>query len=1578
MAKKNDKQVIAPIAVDFGAKHTGVYYAHYPSGSQLADINKHGEVLTYDKYTVLLRDRTASRHTRRNYDRRKMAKRLLRLVLVNHFDFPADEHTQALGWLLNRRGYNRLEQELNPDYLESFPDKAQEALREVASEMLDEDGYPSEQLLNDLADKGQEHVRKTVNALKGKVSPLRKNLVYYKCINNIRKTIDQLPDGHGKPKKKNPLEKMSAWVIQRMASEGVKGLPDASDNKPVNMLEYFQQASSSTIDKLKSSLPDIARYEKEAKDSIWNFSIEEFDLEKQQNKLDDAEHREHARAHLRHLCHAIWKIHDQMESGHKHRRDYIDEIEKAVEDLSNRREQYLQNFATAIKNCHSLDNDKLHYLISHISNLELKPLRAYFNCKSHQGGDQWKKAKLSEIVRKWFMKQWRVSDGADGKQKVKDYKKLRKLWQGWEHKQDIIGFWLQTNPKLTIPPYQDMSNRHPPRCQTLVLNPDAMDKKYPEWRNWLGTLESDRTRDYRRKLSEKVPNMASDKKANKTRCEQHIDLRVLQFLLDVSKDTDPFRLNEIWSHYHKARQQCRDNKGSSDAEVEMREAIDGSTLPDALKGQLHPDKIAEGYAEHSFGHFINAYYQARRKARDGRYFLHQERKDCWFVNDDKLLSLCPHRPRQKKHQWVTDLAGVLGITYEHLIKVCGGEDKKVEDWLKGLGIASHCGNCTKAQKDYRGDLKRRIDNVIWKRNQGKTLTKDDRALHRLYERSGNLADTIAKELFPDIENTERERRAERFGSVFSFAQIDNIAFRERNGFSNTCLVCSLDNSERMQLTADSKAFASRLPALSIRLIDGAVMRICGILSNHIAKRHWQDIKDDLTNGKVCVPLIMEQNRFEFEPSLASLKRKKKDSDDNREQLFDEKSERIKRANTLCPYKGGSIGKSGEIDHIIPRQSEYGTLNDEANLIYASKKGNKAHTNKEYGLSDLNTEYKHKAFPDCADDNAIKQWITKVLEDEHSGDDSFSFGRYRSFINLNSDEQKAFRHALFLEKDNDLRKRVIRAIDNRNRAIVNGTQRYLAQCIADRLYAMAKQAEVEAHLEFDYFEYTPQSGSDRSTYDLRRTYDVALLPNNTGECLKTYAKQEGKQQLPYSHIVDAQMAFLLAAYQHRKEGSMHIEMPEDFHDDSVFTESAIDPNNADKCKTISMSRAKPKDGVRTHRPFTRSNFYAQNYLDVLLGRQDGEVQVRAGFSWENSTPLAKKDVKILGKALLFSRVDQPMPVTDTTDAQALYDHLEQSSARKAPNGIIRLRWDKKRIHHYLVEHISNAHLANGGQWDDVAEFFGNIAYRTERITITQEDLEKVPDCSIRYNNEKIDLPVRGEWERLSEAWLRWKNQNPDADLQQFLRKRFIEGKANTKRHLHQKARKEFSLPTPTGEGHILQKRNSWTGDDIYQITNDADSRKDGNKPFLKVFAGQRLREVFNNAFVSSDQFVLKKNRELVFGTDSSAIDPNTWWPIDISDDHKVEGVSCIWMKIDNVTRPQIKIKLAQDYSPHKHPNKIKEADYTKAKESPKLLEVLSSLASGAMHEYTGAGFSKPVKEALEKALHNHFTQRSKQK
>ena len=61
------EQIISPISIDLGAKNTGVYFAHYPAGSSIEDIEKEGKVyqLEKDSYTLLMANRTARRHQRR-------------------------------------------------------------------------------------------------------------------------------------------------------------------------------------------------------------------------------------------------------------------------------------------------------------------------------------------------------------------------------------------------------------------------------------------------------------------------------------------------------------------------------------------------------------------------------------------------------------------------------------------------------------------------------------------------------------------------------------------------------------------------------------------------------------------------------------------------------------------------------------------------------------------------------------------------------------------------------------------------------------------------------------------------------------------------------------------------------------------------------------------------------------------------------------------------------------------------------------------------------------------------------------------------------------------------------------------------------------------------------------------------------------------------------------------------------------------------------------------------------------------------------------------------------------------------
>jgi len=69
----NKKNIIAPILIDLGVSHTGVYSALYEAGSSPQDIRREGVVynLEKDKYTLLMVDRTVKRHQRRGYDRRR-------------------------------------------------------------------------------------------------------------------------------------------------------------------------------------------------------------------------------------------------------------------------------------------------------------------------------------------------------------------------------------------------------------------------------------------------------------------------------------------------------------------------------------------------------------------------------------------------------------------------------------------------------------------------------------------------------------------------------------------------------------------------------------------------------------------------------------------------------------------------------------------------------------------------------------------------------------------------------------------------------------------------------------------------------------------------------------------------------------------------------------------------------------------------------------------------------------------------------------------------------------------------------------------------------------------------------------------------------------------------------------------------------------------------------------------------------------------------------------------------------------------------------------------------------------------
>jgi hypothetical protein len=109
-------QTIIPIALDLGAKNTGVYAAAYPAGTTLKDfstnkVNNMAFVATSyapDKggYVLLQNGRTANRHMLRNRTRNRQAKKLFKIILECLVGLDVKKHNEAIAHFLNRRGYS--------------------------------------------------------------------------------------------------------------------------------------------------------------------------------------------------------------------------------------------------------------------------------------------------------------------------------------------------------------------------------------------------------------------------------------------------------------------------------------------------------------------------------------------------------------------------------------------------------------------------------------------------------------------------------------------------------------------------------------------------------------------------------------------------------------------------------------------------------------------------------------------------------------------------------------------------------------------------------------------------------------------------------------------------------------------------------------------------------------------------------------------------------------------------------------------------------------------------------------------------------------------------------------------------------------------------------------------------------------------------------------------------------------------------------------------------------------------------------------------------------------------------------
>ncbi len=1493
----SNKSIVSPISIDLGAKNTGAYFAHYKADSLIENIEREGKVYQLEKnnYTLLMANRTAARHQRRGYDRRQMVKRLFKLIWEKHFELEWNKDIQqTTSFLLNRRGFTFVTEEYNEEILRRFPEEVYELLPDELKIDASNGEYDFAGALIEWANEGKEKVSKFYGAINKEPSRIKERQVFASRTKKLREYCETRKQGERIEEKSSApvkLSRLSKWIWDKWKQNGVQGLDEnfvaknddgseiewKSASSSYDLVTWLNKQSPEVVCQILNSLPDTSREYEDLKASVWDFTTENFKPEEQDfrqpespqnaNKKErdkfEKEKREWKKRHIWHLAYALHKTLDELESGGRHRSQYFKEVKQVLND-KNHTCGYLKNFCVTLQSggYPGLNKEKLVRLIGHLSNLELKPLRKYFNDKKHASVDCWNdETLLRDIFDRWILREWRVNlekDTNKGCDKPGDYKKLCKTWDDYKKARPdtIINFWLETDPVLTIPPYQDNNNRRPPKCQNLILNPKFLDKEYPQWQTWLTELRKLQTVEcYLGDFENQLQNLKSGKGSSyfpdhEKDTQKTLDARTLQFIFDRVKANDPLQLNEIYSHVKKWRQKQSTDQEKKKAKSNLEKAIGESELPDELKTRR--DYSDEGLLKkETFLHLVCKYYKWRQRAKDGRLFIHPQyhyvkergyESAGRFDDKDCLLTYCNQKPRQKRRQSVDDVAGVLQIPPDELRKIVGcqsdDDHHDLVSWLEGerfRGLKSLCEKSANAQKEHRGELKTRLNLAIQNKDE-----KDP--LYKLHTSLGKISGKIGEDLFRGDEQEVRDQKTGKFRSPFSFAQIYNIAFKDRNGYSNTCPICSADNAHRMQSIAipngnDSNKYsakASRLPAIPTRLIDGAVMRMARIVGGAIAEDKWKKIECELQAGKhVCVPIITESNRFEFEPSKEELvksqrtkARKGKALDRSDAQDFlKEKDQRIKEASRgRCPYTGQSLGNSSDKDHIIPRSSKWGALNDEANLIWASGRGNKEiKQDKEFSLADLDSTYKQKQFGKSTDEE-IEKWIIEQIGDGEG--ETFKFGRYRSFINLTQHQQKAFRHALFL-KEHPLRERVISAIDNRTRTLVNGTQRYFTEVIANNLHKKARTIGKQGLLSFDFFGVEAQSNTrGDGIRDLRSEYEKAGLLD------EKYSKEKGARQEPYSHLIDAQLAFAIAADQHKNEGGLRLTIPDstrlypadkdtgEIFQKTIFGSIQIKPDEMGYPREL--KRRKTYDVETHHRQMIarnrkpsisyqihRDSIFRENFFPILK-LKDGTF--RKGFNHSNSVNFDAEDFLLLQENKFVLQ-------TSGNERYETWSILKQNCQQ------------------FLME--TGATGANK-QEIKIAKILDNLSYQTikkplETVLIRPRENDRPPktvrealdgwaDCVQEKNFRKdgVLLPVWSEWCKFHQLLLRAEEERP---FYEFVKNCSLFANKQSKNG-HNKIRKVFSLPVKADIGNIRLQRASWDKTPIIQIVSEESLSKYG--------------------------------------------------------------------------------------------------------------------------------------------------------
>ncbi|MFN3603238.1 MAG: type II-B CRISPR-associated RNA-guided endonuclease Cas9/Csx12 [Leptonema sp. (in: bacteria)] len=1172
----------------------------------------------------------------------------------------------------------------------------------------------------------------------------------------------------------------------------------------------------------------------------------------------------------------------EIEEGSKHRKVYLKEIK---EDILNSKD--LKNLLKTAKK--KITPEEFFSLIGHISNIQLRCLRKYFNDIRMKTNDYWDPERLKKFYIR-YLKSWHTKKDSIEREHQKNL--LRQLIK---ENQSILELFLDNDPEISIPPYEDQNNRNIPKCQSLLLNAKKLDQEFLGWREIVKKILNSRPQKdfYDLENVEKVYRelvkslQGANKEISKVPFDK--DSIVLQRILETNKNLDPYHLRLLVEYKNfgenKKPEQYFGNTKNLKKFKTGKENLNLTSLTEKEKEMLI--RIAE-----------RVYFETE-----------EARKGLW-EEETSLFSKCNSKTKRKSKTQDILVKQILGIT--------NNKDFSLEDFLDKVWnlkisgsstVKSLCKNIEETRKKYGNFFKEVYDNIVKtlrkKQSQAQPKEKEQKEIIKIIENVEKISDAIAQYLG----HSEKEKKS--YKNPFSLAQLYNVLEVDRNGFNKICYACILENSWRSEkiklndnLNEEFVAKGVRLSSDTGRPFDGQIDRIITRISKEVAIEKLKQIKSTTDPNEIEsleIPVFMENNQFSFTEEALDLKKssKAKDKLSETKKKFEDrlssKEERIKNdSKGICAYTGKIIGNDGEIDHIIPRSTTkkfLGTIyNSELNLLYVSKEGNQKKGNNEYTLEEIHPKFLNEHFK--TEDlmkvkKEIKQNIQKVLEDCKK--------ERRDYIipdKLETKERISLKLALF---DEDLREEIAPYLYTYTKALVNGTQIWFYK-------RLRKELKEKIRKEFPKLKNLHISSHFYTTSD--DDFALKRLRDKLSKLNSIYTKEESQKET--SHIIDASMVFAQGLIQSPIEGKYHLRSPMVPPNENSITGEWLESLLPQEIEMIIIKR-RPKYRKKNPEssPLFKAGMYAERFLSLLVDSKG----IRFGF-----TPTPKKSSKYLEKNFekdIFESL-KPFLLYQGKLISKDLDLEYYKKLKKSPDFVL-LKLHRNQVKQYLQ---------NCSKDDKVGLLLQSLRYITQNINVLinvsnkkrevymPEKKEEFMKFKIIWNQKKImdfelSMPYSDEWKKLH----KFLKGVPEEDLEKKIEDFFHPPLSIKNPSKHGTKARKLSLPIkkePSGGFRIA--RINENKEPVYQV-------QEGDGPY----AGFRLENDYQVDFktaILTPIYTRSKNVRHYYLEETipeSQISNkfvyfDEWRELRISEEQKKVGIQEIFMKPHTKVRAYLRVGL----------------------------------------------------------------------